>query len=488
MSRVPFYANDDSDMRCMVAVYRSIFSYFLRKKLSWQEADEFVGFRDGHAAWTVLALTKMARMGFDIRMIEPFNYRTYTRRGRTYLKETYPDEQLDWLLAHSNILDIKPYIPEFLKTVRWENRRATLEDIDTMLAEKRLVFVALNGRKLNGREGYSNHAVLITGRSDDSYILHDPGLPPKPDRRVWRDKLWDAMGGDAHMSEVTGFKLGNGIGGRLDQYVVLQKPRLSRAYTVKLIADSRVLVNGSPSKPGYKVRPDDSITIDYDEAELEQIPAIDLPVLYEDKTAVVINKPAGVLTHSKGGISTEGTVATWLRSRIYDVLNGERGGIVHRLDRATSGVMICAKTPAALSWLQKQFAARSVTKTYYAVVSGHMPHDHALIDMPIARNPKRPQTFRAANGGKPAVTEYWVRGLNDHVSLLELRPQTGRTHQLRVHLARVGHPIVGDVLYGGQTADRMYLHATGLELTLPNHTRQIFTAPVPPSFQAMLQT
>ena len=148
--------------------------------------------------------------------------------------------------------------------------------------------------------------------------------------------------------------------------------------------------------------------------------------------------------------------------------------------------MICAKTPTALSWLQKQFSTRNVKKTYYAVVAGQLPHDHAVIDMPIMRNPKKPQTFRAGSNGKPAVTEYWVRGQNATHSLLELRPQTGRTHQLRVHLHEIGHPILGDSVYGGAPADRLYLHAEQLELTLPNRRRKVFTATLPPAFRAMI--
>lgn len=472
-------------MHCMPAVYRSIFDYFLRRKMSWREAEAFTGFADGRAPWTILALTKMARMGFDIRMIEPFDYRAYAERGRTYLEERYPQQQLEWQLAHANILDIRPFIPDFLKRVKWEHRRAALEDIDKMLAEKRLVFVTLNSRILNGKEGFSSHAILITGSTKDAYIAHDPGLPPRPDRHIPRELLWNAMGGATNTAEVTGFKLGRGIGGRLDQYVIIQKPRLSRAYAATLISEERVLVNGQPSKSGYKVRMDDVITIDYDDTELEQVPDIDLQVLYEDADCVVVDKPAGVLTHSKGALKPEASVATWLRSRLAAGLGGERGGIVHRLDRATSGVLICAKTPAALSWLQKQFAARSVTKTYYAVVSGTMPHHHARIEMPIARHPQRPYSFHAAPDGKEAVTEYWVREAGPGHSLLELQPQTGRTHQLRVHLHALGHPIVGDIVYDGEPADRLYLHAASLSITLPNGEQRTFTSAVPDSFRAL---
>jgi 23S rRNA pseudouridine1911/1915/1917 synthase len=231
------------------------------------------------------------------------------------------------------------------------------------------------------------------------------------------------------------------------------------------------------------VHVDDVITIHYDESLLDTIEPIELPVVYEDDDCVVINKPAGVLTHSRGGFSTEGTVASWLRSRLREgELSGDRGGIVHRLDRATSGVLICAKHTAALSWLQQQFANRAVQKTYFAVVSGHLPHEHAAIDMPIERDPRHPKMFHAAANGKPATTEYWVRGQNSQYSLVELHPHTGRTHQLRVHLREIGHAIVGDPLYSSEPADRLYLHAAKLEIILPSGKRMVFEAPVPAAF------
>jgi 23S rRNA pseudouridine1911/1915/1917 synthase len=158
---------------------------------------------------------------------------------------------------------------------------------------------------------------------------------------------------------------------RLDQKVIEIIPELSRGFAVRLVEDGKVTVNGAPQlKAGYKLRDHDEVVVDYDVTQLGEVEAIDLPVLYEDDDCVVIVKPVGVLSHSKGAFNPEGTVATWLRSRLQNGLGGERGGIVHRLDRATSGVMICAKTPEALSWLQKQFATRNVKKTYAAVITG----------------------------------------------------------------------------------------------------------------------
>lgn len=270
---------------------------------------------------------------------------------------------------------------------------------------------------------------------------------------------------------------------RLDQYVVRFLPELSRASAVKLIETEQVLVNGQPIiKPGYKIKASDNIDILYSPDNHPPIPEIDLPILFENKTCVVVNKPVGLLTHSKGAFNPEPSVATWLRNRLTG-MSGERAGIVHRLDRATSGVIICAKTPDALTWLQKQFSQRRTKKVYQAVITGHPKQAEALIDMPIERNPKKPALFRVGANGKSAQTIYKVLKSNDKYSLIELRPTTGRTHQLRVHLAQLGHPIVGDTFYDGEAADRLYLHAKSLELTLPNKQRQVFKVPTPKTFE-----
>lgn len=270
---------------------------------------------------------------------------------------------------------------------------------------------------------------------------------------------------------------------RLDQKIVELHPRVTRSFVTKLIVDGKVTVNDEViTKAGYKLKGADKIAVDYDVEASKIIPEIELPVLYEDDDCVVIDKPLGLLTHSKGAFNPEATVATWLAGKITDIEPSERAGIVHRLDRATSGVMICAKTSEALSWLQKQFAQRRTKKTYYAVIKGVLKPEAAIIDMAIERNPKKPQTFRVGSNGKPAQTTYKTLESNGAYSLVELKPITGRTHQLRVHLAHQGHPIVGDVFYNGEPADRLYLHAHELELTLPNRERKVFTSPVPKVF------
>lgn len=273
---------------------------------------------------------------------------------------------------------------------------------------------------------------------------------------------------------------------RLDQRVIQQLPEISRSFASKLIEDGKVTVNNKTvTKSGYKLKPTDKIVVDYHQLE-QVIPEIELSILYEDDDCVVVNKPAGVLTHSKGVFNPEATVATWLKSKIKG-MEGDRAGIVHRLDRATSGVMICAKTPEALSWLQKQFSQRKTKKTYNALIEGSLHPEEAVIDMPIERNPKKPQTFRVGSNGKPSKTHYKIVKIGKKYSLVELKPETGRTHQLRVHLHQLKHPIVGDTLYDGAPAARLYLHALSLELTLPNRERKIFTTQLPEEFEAKIQ-
>jgi 23S rRNA pseudouridine1911/1915/1917 synthase len=274
-------------------------------------------------------------------------------------------------------------------------------------------------------------------------------------------------------------------GQRLDVYAVAEIKQLSRSSVRQLIDEGKVLVNGKQVKSGYKVRANEEIDIDYDLKELEQIPEIDLPVIYEDDDCLVVIKPAGILTHSKGAFNPEATVGTFIAPKLSG-LSGDRAGIVHRLDRATSGIIICAKNEDAMTWLQKQFSQRKVKKTYYAVIEGTLEPKEAVIEVPIERNPRDPKTFKPGLSGKPAVTRYKVVETVNGKSLVELSPTTGRTHQLRVHLKYLEHPILGDTIYEGAPADRMYLHAERLELTLPNKERKVFEASLPPEFRAIL--
>ncbi len=274
-------------------------------------------------------------------------------------------------------------------------------------------------------------------------------------------------------------------GQRLDVVAGELLPSLSRAYIKRLLDDGRITLNGKAAKAGAKVQPGDKLQTDFEETELDTIEPIELPVLYEDEDVIVVDKPAGIISHSRGRYWNEPSVASFVRQKTNQA--GERAGIVHRLDRATSGVMICAKNSTALAWLQKQFSQRKVDKMYLAIVAGRLDKDEAVIDMPIERNPKVPATFRTSASGKPAQTAYKVITVTKDYSLLELRPLTGRTHQLRVHLKQLGHPIAGDTLYGGKPAERLLLHARSLTITLPDKRRQTFEAPVPAIFKETMR-
>lgn len=281
---------------------------------------------------------------------------------------------------------------------------------------------------------------------------------------------------------------------RLDQKVVELTPEINRSYAQHLISSGLVSVNDKIiTKSGYKVSSSDIINI-INNTKNQKIPNIELSVIYEDDNCVVINKPVGLLAHSKGPMNYEATVATWLSHRVssddFDKpkakdLN-DRFGIVHRLDRGTSGVMICAKNQESLKYLQRQFTNRKAKKTYYAIVKGVPPQNHAIIEMPIERNPKKPQTFRVGSNGKPSITEFKLIKTNNKYSMLELTPKTGRTHQLRVHLAHIGVPIVGDSLYLGPESDRLYLHAAKLEINIPGNENKVFEAKIPQSFDKII--
>jgi 23S rRNA pseudouridine1911/1915/1917 synthase len=267
---------------------------------------------------------------------------------------------------------------------------------------------------------------------------------------------------------------------RLDHWLADKYPALSRAFLQKLCNEDKVLVNAKPEKSGFKLRANDEIEILFNFEAMDKVPDIELPILYEDKDIIVINKPAGVISHARGKFWNEPSVASFIRQMTGQ--DGERAGIVHRLDRVTSGVMICAKNNDTLSFLQKQFSQRNVKKTYMAIVRGHLKPQEAIIDMPIGRNLSKPQTFHATSEGKPARTKYTVQKSFGSYDLVRLEPETGRTHQIRVHLFEVGHPIIGDHLYIGEEGQRLYLHALSLEITLPGGERKVFESPLPEAF------
>ncbi len=274
---------------------------------------------------------------------------------------------------------------------------------------------------------------------------------------------------------------------RVDSFITVHEPKLTRSFIQTLCDTGKVRINDKSAKPSRKLKNGDLVSVDYDLSQLDKVADIKLLILYEDNDCIVIDKPAGVLTHSKGAFNPEATVASFVKPKLTG-LSGERAGIVHRLDRATSGVIICAKNAEALKWLQQQFSNHKVLKTYVAIIKGQLAPREAVIDMPIERNPAKPQTFRVGEHGKSAITEYKTVRYDGTYSQLELTPKTGRTHQLRVHLKQLGHPIVGDQLYGGKEADRLYLHATQLKITLPDHKHKTFISKLPQSFAKLMRT
>ncbi len=278
---------------------------------------------------------------------------------------------------------------------------------------------------------------------------------------------------------------------RLDTFLAQKYPEYSRSLIQKLIKDGRVKVDGyCLKKPSIDLYQDKDYEIKLDLVNLNKPKeTIDVEIIYEDNDVVVANKPIGTLTHSKGAYNPETSLADWLKLRPnYEFSDdNDRGGIVHRLDRATSGVVICAKNQKSYSFLQKQFAERTCQKSYAAIIEGSLKNPEAMIDLPIIRNPKKPQTFRVGANGKPSQTKYKTITQNHIYSLLELNPITGRTHQLRVHLRYLDHPIIGDTFYDGKKADRLYLHAHTLQVKLPSGVQKKFIAALPKEFELKMQ-
>lgn len=285
-------------------------------------------------------------------------------------------------------------------------------------------------------------------------------------------------------------------GQRLDKVVAETVPDLSRAAAQRLIKDGQVTVNGRTSKPSYRVEAGDTVVVHVPvETPPEIAPEeISLDVIYEDDYLLVLNKPAGMVVHPAYGHQSGTLVNAVLAHcpQTRDIGGPERAGIVHRLDKDTSGLIIVAKSEAAHAALQRQFKRRQVTKTYLALVEGHPDPRQGLIDAPIGRDKRQRKQMAIVRGGREARTAYRVIELFDNHSLVELRPETGRTHQLRVHLAWLGYPVVGDHVYGYRKQrllkHRHFLHAHKLELTHPVTSASLsLTAPLPQDLTELLR-
>lgn len=275
---------------------------------------------------------------------------------------------------------------------------------------------------------------------------------------------------------------------RLDKYLADNWPEYSRSQWQKYLTLGYVMVDGVVERSAKRtLGEDDIVTVNLPTPQ--SYSSDTLPVIYENDDVIVIDKPVGILTHAKGVLTDEFSVAEYMSTRTTDQPEGNRPGIVHRLDRDTSGVIIAAKNTEAKRFLQKQFQDRKAKKTYIAVVDGMPKHDEAYINLPIERNPKEPSRFRVGAQGKEAQTHYKLLASNGKYSLIRLTPVTGRTHQLRVHLAHIGIPIVGDRFYNASKSSvgRLCLHAEQLEITLPSRNRHSFSSPIPPLFHELIR-
>ena len=274
---------------------------------------------------------------------------------------------------------------------------------------------------------------------------------------------------------------------RADILLANHYTQYSRAALGKLFDMDCVKIDGQPARRGDKPKLGQVMTADI--SPIQQEPdVIELPVLYEDADVIVVDKPAGIISHSRGRYWQEASVASFIRDKTKD-MTGDRAGIVHRLDRATSGVMIAAKTESAQAFLQKQFADRTVKKQYIALVHGTPEKSEARIEAALLRNPSNPKQFMVDVTGKHAITTYNVEVSANGVSKVALTPLTGRTHQLRVHMQYIKHPILGDDLYSTQShkEPRLFLHAHSLEITLPSGKHTTFIAPLPKEFETRLK-
>ncbi len=290
---------------------------------------------------------------------------------------------------------------------------------------------------------------------------------------------------------------------RLDRFLVEALPELTRGAVQRLIEEGAVTVKGKPSKAAYRIRPGDVILVHIPppptaEAQAQTIP---LDIVYEDTDLIVINKPAGMVTHPAAGHDS-GTLVNAVLAHCPELRGvGEemRSGIVHRLDKDTSGLIVVAKNEAVRENLQRQFKSRSVHKLYIALVEGRLTPPQGLIDVPIGRDKRQRKRMAAVADGRPSRTAYKAVEFFDvgpqHYTLVEVKPQTGRTHQIRVHFAWMGFPLVGDRVYGRRRPkhalplQRHFLHAQSLTLRLPSDEREVtFTAPLPPDLAVILET
>ena len=294
------------------------------------------------------------------------------------------------------------------------------------------------------------------------------------------------------------YKIGEeNVNCRIDKLIPILNKNITRAMAQKLLDEENILVNGSKIKSSYKVKLNDEICMQIPEPKETEIIAEDIPlnVLYEDEDIIAINKPKGMVVHPANGNYT-GTLVNALLYRCKDSLSGIGGqirpGIVHRLDKDTSGVIIVAKNDKAHLNLSEQIKNHKVKKTYIALVRGNIPNDEATIDMPIGRSKKDRKKMDIDKNGKNAITHFKVLERFDGYTLLKVNIETGRTHQIRVHLMTIGYPIVGDTVYSnGKNPFKVtgqMLHAKSIEFKHPITGENMkIEAPLPKYFEDVIK-
>ncbi|MCI9568626.1 MAG: RluA family pseudouridine synthase [Lachnospiraceae bacterium] len=288
-------------------------------------------------------------------------------------------------------------------------------------------------------------------------------------------------------------------GERIDRFLSGQYEALSRSFLQKLLKNGDVLVNGSPVKASYTVTEGDDIVLNVPEALEPEIVPEDIPlsVLYEDQDVILVNKPKGMVVHPAAGHNT-GTLVNALMYHCRGELSGINGvlrpGIVHRIDMDTTGVIVACKNDMAHAFLAAQLKEHTITRRYQAIVHGSFKEDEGTVDAPVGRHPQdRKKMCVNEKNGRNAVTHYRVLRRFEKFTHIECRLETGRTHQIRVHMAYLGHPLLGDAVYGpakclyrlkGQT-----LHAGILGFIHPRSREYVeFTAPLPEYFEKLLRT
>ena len=281
--------------------------------------------------------------------------------------------------------------------------------------------------------------------------------------------------------------------GRIDKVLTTLEPEITRSQLKNLINDEHVTVNGQPVKPKYKVQAGDKISLVKPEPQsLELTPEnIPLDIVYEDDDVIVVNKPQGMVVHPAPGHPDHTLVNALLYHSPLSTINGTfRPGIVHRIDKDTSGLLMVAKNDLAHQSLAEQLRNKTNKREYLALVYGQIKEDEGTIDAPLGRNPQDRKKQAVVKGGRHAVTHFKVIKRYDNFTLVKCILETGRTHQIRVHMKYIGHPLVGDPLYGPRKVigkNGQFLHAAILGFKHPRTGKEmVFKAPLPENFQKML--